>query len=153
MPRKDDPNWRTHQGDETESLDVEATKPRWSRGRGWTPRVDVFETDTQLVVRADIAAVSPTEIRVNLDVDNHVLTIRGIRRDEVCNGSEACRFHLMEVLFGEFERRVNLPPIELKETELKATYRNGFLFVVIEKGEATVRVTTEVWTVIKVIEV
>lgn len=115
--------------------------------------MDIFETDTHLVVRAEIAAVSPGEIRIQFDPIEHALTIRGVRRDESCNGSGSCRFHLMEVLFGEFERRVSLPLIELKEAELKAAYRNGFLFVEIEKGQPDRRVATHAWTVIKVIEV
>lgn len=72
----------------------------------WLPRVDVFEKDANLVVRAEIPGVDPDHIDVT--IENGTLTITGARdfeKDEEIEGG----FHRKEIFEGRFKRTVLLP--------------------------------------------
>src|SRR6201997_3214553 len=44
----------------------------------WAPAVDIFETEHELVVKADLPDVDPKDLDIR--VENNVLTIRGDRK-------------------------------------------------------------------------
>src|ERR1700675_5165145 len=46
----------------------------------WAPAVDIFETEDELVVKADLPDIKPEELDVR--VENNILTIRGERKFE-----------------------------------------------------------------------
>src|SRR2546430_6965987 len=45
----------------------------------WAPAVDIYETEHELVVKADLPDVDPKDLDIR--VENNVLTIRGERKD------------------------------------------------------------------------
>ena len=46
----------------------------------WAPAVDIFETEHELVVKADLPDIKPAELDIR--VENNILTIRGERKFE-----------------------------------------------------------------------
>ena len=104
---------------------------RWSvlpAEKGWKPLTDVYETDEEIVIVMDIAGISVQEIKLSL-VKN-ILIIRGIRREQV--GRRKRHFHKMEIDFGPFERRIEMPaPVDSERTE--ANYLHGFLEIHLPK--------------------
>src|SRR3981189_2882136 len=46
----------------------------------WAPAVDIFETEHELVVKADLPDVDPRDLDIR--VENNILTIRGERKFE-----------------------------------------------------------------------
>ncbi len=102
--------------------------------RAWVPAVDVFTREGDLVVRAELPGIDP-ENDVDISLHEGVLTIRGERRhEERVNGSGSYRF---ESSYGSFERSVLLPE-GVKEDDIRATYENGILEIVVPKaGELT----------------
>ena len=98
------------------------------RGDRWRPDVDVFETDTSVVVRAELAGVRNDDLRVT--VDGEILRIRGVRR--VPEPSDVRRLHQMEVATGPFERTVNIP-IAFQRDGVSAHLADGFLTVTLPK--------------------
>jgi len=44
----------------------------------WAPAVDIFETEHELVVKADLPDIKPEELDIR--VENNILTIRGERK-------------------------------------------------------------------------
>src|SRR6266571_9099131 len=44
----------------------------------WPPAVDIYETENELVVKADLPDVNPQDLDIR--VENNILTIRGERR-------------------------------------------------------------------------
>src|SRR5580704_18946625 len=46
----------------------------------WAPAVDIYETEHELVVKADLPDVDPQDLDIH--VENNVLTIRGERKFE-----------------------------------------------------------------------
>ncbi len=111
----------------------EAVSPvRWvsaRQRRAWRPPTDVYETDSHIVVKVEIAGMKPEDFEIFLS--NRVLTIAGIRRDT----SEKITYQQMEILYGHFETRVYIPaPID--GDNIEASYEDGFLKVMLPKIKA-----------------
>jgi HSP20 family protein len=110
------------------------------RGESWQPDVDVFETETTVVVRVEIAGVRSQDLSVK--VDGQVLRVGGVRR--AAGGSDIRRLHRMEIASGPFERRVRIP-IPFDREGVSAQVADGFLTVQLpkrNKSEQQVEVIT-----------
>ena len=90
----------------------------------WTPRVDVFDEDGALVVRAEVPGVDVEDIEVT--VEGGTLTISGSRRFE--KDTEEKGFHRKEIFEGSFSRKIMLPEGTDPEA-VKATSKDGILEV------------------------
>lgn len=96
----------------------------------WAPAVDIFETEHELVVKADVPDVKPEELDVR--VENNILTIRGERKfEKKANESNYLR---VERSFGTFSRSFSLANTVNSEA-IKAAYKNGVLTLSIPKRE------------------
>lgn len=110
--------------------------PQLARGRGWEPRIDLVETAEALVVTAELAGVRAEDISIAYRAESHQLCVRGVRRAPQHSDQDSALPHHLEIYFGTFERDVELPEIELDSKAMRASYRNGFLVVVIPKAGA-----------------
>jgi HSP20 family protein len=98
--------------------------------RTWQPAIDVFETDTEVVVLVELAGLKEDEIEVTFH--NSVLTIRGERKD-IKQGIRRT-YSQMEILWGPFERYVALSA-NINSDGIKAFYEAGILEVVLPKRD------------------
>jgi len=100
--------------------------------RPWAPAVDIFETENDLVFKADVPDVDQKNIDVR--VENQTLTIAGERvfeQPEVAGKG----FHRIERNYGKFVRSFAVP--NTFDTEkIAAAYKNGVLTVTLPKKEA-----------------
>jgi len=97
--------------------------------QAWTPPLDVWETEGELVYAFDLPGIPEQQIAVELE--QGTLTINGSRqRAELEDG----RFYRYERSFGEFTRSVALPE-GTGDGEARAHYANGVLEVHIQKPE------------------
>jgi HSP20 family protein len=91
---------------------------------GFEPRVDVFERDKKLVVRADVPGLDPKELKV--EITEEALTLEGERKEEKEERHEGV--YRSERSYGHFVRRIPLPEgVEADKAE--ASFRNGVLEV------------------------
>src|SRR5207247_10039195 len=60
--------------------DVFDRKGEESSLTAWAPAVDIYETEHELVVKADLPEVDPKDLDIR--VENNILTIRGERKFE-----------------------------------------------------------------------
>jgi HSP20 family protein len=98
--------------------------------RPWSPPVDIYETENELVLKADVPEVDPKNVAIQME--NGTLTLRGERRfDEQRNGRG---FHRIERGYGSFVRAFSLPDT-VEPDKVKADYKNGVLTVVLPKKE------------------
>ncbi|HID96149.1 MAG TPA: Hsp20/alpha crystallin family protein [Candidatus Latescibacteria bacterium] len=97
----------------------------------WRPPTDVYETDTDIVVKMEIAGVKQEDISIRLTGD--VLTVRG-RREGVSPGGRRT-FRQMEINNGAFERVILITEV-VDRNRIKASYKDGFLEIVIPKVQA-----------------
>src|SRR5579864_8766672 len=96
----------------------------------WAPAVDIYETEHELVVKADLPDVDEKDLDVR--VVNNVLTIRGERRFEK-NVNED-NYLRVERAYGSFSRSFSLANT-VNTDAIKAEYRNGVLTLTIPKRE------------------
>jgi len=98
----------------------------------WAPAVDIFETQNELVVKADLPDVQEKDIDVR--VENNTLTIRGERK--FSNEVHEDNYLRVERAYGSFSRSFSLPNTVNTEG-IRADYRNGVLTVSMPKREET----------------
>jgi HSP20 family protein len=94
----------------------------------WAPAVDIFETENELVVKADLPDVNEKDIDVR--VENNTLTVRGERKFE--EKTEKENYLRVERTYGSFSRSFSLPNTVNNEA-IKADYKNGVLTVTLPK--------------------
>ena len=101
------------------------------RGRGFSPRVDVYYTDNppRAVVKVDLAAVDPGDVA--LEIRGRQLLIAGERRPTEAGGR---LYQQIEIEHGPFKRVVELGADVVAE-EASASYTDGVLQVEIPLAE------------------
>jgi HSP20 family protein len=96
----------------------------------WAPAVDIYETEHELVVKADLPDVKPEDLDIR--VENNILTIRGERKfEKKVNESNYLR---VERAYGSFARSFSLANTVNSEA-IQADYKNGVLTLSIPKRE------------------
>jgi HSP20 family protein len=96
----------------------------------WAPSVDIYETEHELVVKADIPDIKPEELDIR--VENNILTIRGERKfDKQVSENNYLR---VERAYGTFARSFSLASTVNTEA-IKADYNNGVLTLRVPKRE------------------
>lgn len=108
-----------------------ASKPPPVRfgGRTWEPAIDVFETEEDVVVLAELAGVSQDEI--TLEAERTRLVIRGERREPVAQRRKV--YHKLAINVGPFEGSVTLP-VAVDLERATATFKDGLLEVTLPKA-------------------
>ncbi|MGC0774939.1 MAG: Hsp20/alpha crystallin family protein [Candidatus Acidiferrum sp.] len=96
----------------------------------WAPAVDIYETEQELVVKADLPEVDPKDLDIR--VENNILTIRGERKFEKKVNEE--NYLRVERAYGAFSRSFSLANTVNSEA-IKADYQNGVLTLTIPKRE------------------
>jgi HSP20 family protein len=96
----------------------------------WAPAVDIYETEHELVVKADLPDVDAKDLDIR--VENNILTIRGDRKFEKKVAEE--NYLRVERAYGAFSRSFSLANTVNSEA-IKADYQDGVLTLTIPKRE------------------
>jgi HSP20 family protein len=96
----------------------------------WAPAVDIYETENELVVKADLPDVNPQNLDIR--VENNILTIRGERKFESKVNED--NYLRIERAYGSFSRSFSLAN-SVKTEAIKADYQNGVLTLSLPKRE------------------
>lgn len=94
----------------------------------WRPTMDVFETDKEVVVRADVPGIEPSDVEVVATEDS--LTLRGEVKDE--RQTDDRGYYYAERRVGAFERTISLPT-EVVPDKAKATFKHGVVEIHLPK--------------------
>jgi HSP20 family protein len=96
---------------------------------GWTPALDLYQTDDNLVAVVEIPGMKKEDIDISLH--DGMLTIAGERTSVTGDGETAGR---SERFSGKFRRSVSLPT-QVDAAKVSATYKDGILTVTLPKAE------------------
>ncbi|MGA7625329.1 MAG: Hsp20/alpha crystallin family protein [Candidatus Acidiferrales bacterium] len=96
----------------------------------WAPPVDIYETENELVVKAELPDLQDKDIDVR--ITNNTLTIRGERKFEKDVKEE--NYLRIERAYGSFMRSFSLSNTVSSEN-IRADYRNGVLTLHMAKRE------------------
>jgi HSP20 family protein len=94
----------------------------------WAPAVDIYETENDLVLKADIPDLEEKDLDVR--IENNMLTVRGERKFEQKVKQE--NYLRIERTYGSFVRSFALPNTVSMEN-IRAEYKNGVLTVEMPK--------------------
>jgi HSP20 family protein len=96
----------------------------------WMPAVDIQETETEYLVKAELPEVKKEDVKVT--VENGVLTVQGERKQE--KEEKGKKFHRVERSYGTFLRTFAVP-LDAEETKVAADFKDGVLRVHLPKTE------------------
>lgn len=94
----------------------------------WAPACDIFETNDEFVVKAELPEVKKED--VNVSFENNVLTLRGERKFD--NTEQGEHYHRIESRYGEFLRSFTLP-LQVDAEKISAEFKDGMLRVSLPK--------------------
>lgn len=96
--------------------------------RKWKPFMDIYESETEIIVLAEIAGIDKDDLE--LEISNKAIRISGERKGALIEGGPTYR--LAEIQYGSFERVLYLPaPIDVDK--VSASYSNGLLKILMAK--------------------
>ena len=96
----------------------------------WMPSVDISETDTAYLIKAEIPEVKKEDVKVT--IQDGMLTIQGERKQE--KEEKGKKFHRIERSYGSFVRSFRVPD-DADESAVKAEFKDGMLNVTLAKSE------------------
>ncbi len=120
---EDFPGLRLFQDTVNRMLDQNAARP-------WVPAVDIFETENEWVLKADLPDVKLEN--VDIQIENGNLTLKGERRFQKEDNGKG--YQRVERSYGTFARYFSLPDTVDSEN-VRADYANGVLTVTLPKKE------------------
>lgn len=92
------------------------------------PPVDLYETDSEVVLKAELPGVRKEDIDVT--IKDNTLYLKAERKEEREEKTESV--HRVERFYGRIERVIPLP-VDVKPEKAKAEYRDGILELRIPK--------------------
>jgi HSP20 family protein len=96
----------------------------------WSPAVDIFETEAEIVVKAELPGMDRKDITLNLE--KNVLTLKGERRFQ--KETKEDNYHRIERSYGGFSRSFSIPAT-VDDERINAEYKDGVLKIVLPKKE------------------
>jgi len=96
----------------------------------WAPSVDISETDSEYLIKAELPEVKKEDVKVTLQ--DGVLTIQGDRKQE--KEEQGKKFHRVERSYGSFVRSFTLPDY-VDDAKVKAEFKEGILNLHLPKSE------------------
>lgn len=100
----------------------------------WAPSVELQDTESSLILRAQIPGVEAKDLDVQVTRD--AIAISGEHRYEN-QGNEKGYFR-SEFRYGKFQRIIPLP-VQVKNDQVQADFKNGILTLTLPKVEAAQR--------------
>jgi len=97
-----------------------------------TPRMDMYEEEGELVIKAEMPGVRKKDLDISLDDD--VLTIKAEKKEEKEEGEKGTTHYTRERHFGQYIRRMTLPA-RVDAEKITATLKKGLLEIKLPKAE------------------
>jgi len=94
----------------------------------WSPSVDIFETENEIVLTAELPGIEDKDIEIKLD--DNTLTLKGERQLEKETKEE--NYHRIERSYGSFYRSFTLPHY-VDQDKIRAEHEHGVLKILIPK--------------------
>ena len=100
----------------------------------WQPVVDISETDTHLIIKAELPGIETKDVDIIITGDR--LTIKGEKQQEK-EEKEENRYR-SERYYGAYQRVIDLP-VSIEEDKTEATFSKGILTITLPKVEKVKR--------------
>ena len=105
----------------------------------WAPSIDISETDTEYLLRAELPATKKEDVRITFD--DGTLTISGERKQKTEEKNE--KVHRVESFYGKFSRSFLLPD-NADSAGIRAESKDGVITVHVMKTKSEPKKATEI---------
>ena len=105
----------------------------------WAPAVDISETDSEYLLRAELPAVKKEDVRITFE--DGLLTISGERKHKTEEKNE--KMHRVESVYGKFSRSFTLPD-NTDASSIRAESKDGVITVHVAKTKSEPKKPTEI---------
>lgn len=113
-----------------ETLSRVFTGAEGSEAQAWSPAVDIYENEHDLVLKAELPGIDPEDVDVR--VEDNTLYLKGERKfEKEATKENYCR---IERTYGSFVRTFTLPS-SVDPSHVVAQYKDGVLTVTLPKRE------------------
>ncbi len=112
-----------------EKQEVAAAAERTRPGPVFTPDVDIFESDREITMMADMPGVKPESL--NIDLRDNTLTLNGETEELDVKGEDALA---MEYEAGKYYRKFTLSEV-IDQEKIDAALNDGVLRLILPKVE------------------
>jgi len=100
------------------------------RNVGWSPNIDIADTDEEITLKAELPGMTKEDVDVS--ITDNILTLRGEKKQEQETKKE--NYHRIERSYGSFQRIFTLPK-SIQSDKIKANFKDGILNINIPKAE------------------
>jgi HSP20 family protein len=100
----------------------------------WGPAIELKETETDIIVKAEIPGVEAKDLDIQVSQD--VVYLAGEHKEE--KRSEEKGYFRSELHYGQFQRTIPLP-VPIKNDLVKSEFKNGVLTLTLPKIESASR--------------
>ena len=116
-------------GDFFDDFGLETSSSLDHRTGGFSPSLDVSQTDKEITVSVEVPGIEPKDIELSLTKD--YLTINGHKKEQ--SRDESKHYHRLERCYGSFRRVVPLGyPVD--QDKVEAEFNNGILTITLPKA-------------------
>jgi HSP20 family protein len=106
---------------------------------GFSPKVDVVESDKEIKISAELPGMDEKDIEVS--VNKEAVTIKGEKKAE--KEDKGKDYYRMERSYGAFSRTIALP-VEVNIDKVEAKFSKGILSIVLPKAESALKETKRI---------
>lgn len=96
----------------------------------WSPAIDMFETENEVVVKAMLPGLKKEDLELSFTDDT--LTIKG--ESKLTEETKKKNYYRREIACGQFLRTIAIP-VPIKEDQIEAEFKDGILEVRLPKSE------------------
>jgi HSP20 family protein len=107
---------------------LEAREKNWEEETDAELTIDLYQTQTEIIVQTMVAGVQPDNLSITITRD--IITIRGKREENKSINSE--NYFVQELYWGSFSRTISLPE-EVDPEEAEAIEKHGLLIIRLPK--------------------
>jgi len=116
-------------GDREDGHGMFPSRPEYNvQSPPWRPPIDIYETETHVVLIAELPGVHKDDIKVCFN--NSVLTVSGVKRK--VTGTKGCSYFCVERYYGAFKRSFKVIS-EIDKHRMDATFDAGILTIILPK--------------------
>lgn len=111
-----------------QTLRTPAFEMAWANESNWQPRVDVYQTEDEVLIHIEAAGIA--EENLHLHLENGQLVIQGERERPPMPCPQHCV--QVEISYGAFQRVLPLP-VDADAQNIQAVYQSGILRISIPR--------------------
>ena len=126
-------------GKNGDSKEVERKESKWEEEEEAQLTVDLYQTQTDIIVQTMIAGVMPENLSIIITRD--MITIKGKRAENQSINTE--NYFVQELYWGAFSRTISLPE-EIDPEEAEAVEKHGLLIIKLPKIDKEKKATLKV---------